>query len=586
MSASNKKKLRKEQQAATMTEKQKQAQKEAKSLKIQTTVFATIMILVVAILLGNLYVLKVDPMVDGLLRRNSHAITIGEHEISAAELTYFYVDAITAHQNSVYNAYYSTFGSYWSLMLGYDTTQPLDEQKYTGGDGRTWADYFIDEAISSARDTYALYDAAVAAGHKLSDKEQTNLDSYIATLPTYATYFGFSSVKAYLRDTYGYSATEEDYTAYYTLCALSSSYYTAYSDALEFEVEDYRAWEKGDEEDTDKFFDYTTFSLMHYTVKYNSYLGEGVKDANGTTTWTDAEKNAAREQAKADMEALIASGIKDKESFNKAIHDLAINTTDKDGNAIEESKKPNATEINRSFYPNITVHAEARKWLLEDGLTAGTVKAFPVISYTSTSEAAADKDHEHSETCGCPSTIDGYTIVLFQDRNDNDMKLVNVRHILVKFTGGTKDSNGNVTYSDTEKAVAKAEAESLLKQWKEGAATEDSFGELANKESDDQNGKVTNGGLYEDIYPGQMVTNFNDWCFDQDRKPGDTDVVETEYGYHVMYFSSYADMTYRDTMIEEDLRADTAEKWLEDLVNKAPFQIVDLKRMEYDLILD
>ena len=36
--------------------------------------------------------------------------------------------------------------------------------------------------------------------------------------------------------------------------------------------------------------------------------------------------------------------------------------------------------------------------------------------------------------------------------------------------------------------------------------------------------------------PGDMVTAFNDWCFDESRKSGDTGVVETEYGAHVMYF--------------------------------------------------
>ena len=33
-----------------------------------------------------------------------------------------------------------------------------------------------------------------------------------------------------------------------------------------------------------------------------------------------------------------------------------------------------------------------------------------------------------------------------------------------------------------------------------------------------------------------MVEAFNDWIFAQSRKPGDVDVVETDYGYHVMYF--------------------------------------------------
>ena len=78
-------------------------------------------------------------------------------------------------------------------------------------------------------------------------------------------------------------------------------------------------------------------------------------------------------------------------------------------------------------------------------------------------------------------------------------------------------------------------AEQILKDWKSGDATEDSFAELANTYSDDT-GSNTNGGLYEAVKEGQMVTNFNDWIFDASRKPGDTGIVESDYGYHIIYF--------------------------------------------------
>ena len=69
-----------------------------------------------------------------------------------------------------------------------------------------------------------------------------------------------------------------------------------------------------------------------------------------------------------------------------------------------------------------------------------------------------------------------------------------------------------------------------------GDRSEDLFGTLANRYSDDQNGNVTNGGLYSGVKQGQMVTEFNDWCFDETRIPGDTGLVKTQFGYHVMYF--------------------------------------------------
>ena len=33
-----------------------------------------------------------------------------------------------------------------------------------------------------------------------------------------------------------------------------------------------------------------------------------------------------------------------------------------------------------------------------------------------------------------------------------------------------------------------------------------------------------------------MVEAFNDWLFDPKRKPGDSGIVQTNYGFHIMYF--------------------------------------------------
>ena len=53
-----------------------------------------------------------------------------------------------------------------------------------------------------------------------------------------------------------------------------------------------------------------------------------------------------------------------------------------------------------------------------------------------------------------------------------------------------------------------------------------------------------NGGLYTDIYPGQMVPEFNDWCFAAERQVGDHGIVKTSYGYHIMFFSGEGDYIY------------------------------------------
>ncbi len=114
---------------------------------------------------------------------------------------------------------------------------------------------------------------------------------------------------------------------------------------------------------------------------------------------------------------------------------------------------------------------------------------------------------------------------------------VDVRHVLIFPEGATSETIRTETFSEDAWAASKTKAENLLAQWEAGEKTEDSFGALANEHSDDNGGNVTNGGLYEGVTPGQMVTNFNDWCFDPERQVGDYGIVTTEFGNHIMYLS-------------------------------------------------
>lgn len=125
---------------------------------------------------------------------------------------------------------------------------------------------------------------------------------------------------------------------------------------------------------------------------------------------------------------------------------------------------------------------------------------------------------------------------LYQYIGKNDLAMVDVRHILVMPKGGTKDDSGNITYSEAEWEACRIAAQALLDQYLAGEQTEKAFGELANAHSEDQGGKVTNGGLYSDVELGDMVQPFEDWIFDSARTPGETGLVKTPYGYHVMYF--------------------------------------------------
>lgn len=125
---------------------------------------------------------------------------------------------------------------------------------------------------------------------------------------------------------------------------------------------------------------------------------------------------------------------------------------------------------------------------------------------------------------------------LYSDMFKGAMAEVDVRHILFFPEGATASDVTTKEWSEEAWSAAQKEAQDVLDAWLAGEKTEESFGELANEHSDDNNGNVTNGGIYTDVYVGQMVEAFNDWCFDPSRQPGDTGIVKTEYGYHVMYF--------------------------------------------------
>ena len=144
----------------------------------------------------------------------------------------------------------------------------------------------------------------------------------------------------------------------------------------------------------------------------------------------------------------------------------------------------------------------------------------------------------------------------------SDKPNVNVRHILVEPAVGEDGEISDEAWED-----AKTEAERILQEWKDGDATEDSFGELANQYSADT-GSNTTGGLYQDVAPGQMVAEFNDWIFDDARQPGDTDIVKTSYGYHVMYYVSATENYYWKSTAESELRSQDYNTLLSDITAK------------------
>ena len=150
-----------------------------------------------------------------------------------------------------------------------------------------------------------------------------------------------------------------------------------------------------------------------------------------------------------------------------------------------------------------------------------------------------------------------YYVLFFIDRHDIDYNVVNMRHILVQ---PTQNEDGTVSDENAEAAIA--ETDSYLKEWEASDGTEETFAAMANQYSDDT-GSNTNGGLYTDIYKGQMVRPVNDWLFDPERQIGDVTIVQSSFGYHLMYFAGTG-ANYKTTTVSAAMQTEDYDKWLAD----------------------
>lgn len=155
--------------------------------------------------------------------------------------------------------------------------------------------------------------------------------------------------------------------------------------------------------------------------------------------------------------------------------------------------------------------------------------------------------------CGVVENDDAtayYAVYLVKAPSRDESKTVNVRHILISVSDTTDES---------ETAQAQAKAQEIYQEFKDNGGTEEEFAALAEEYSDDT-GSASNGGLYENVTEGQMVTEFNDWCFDPSRQPGDSEIIMTSYGFHIMYFVGEGKTAWM-TEVESDMRSSDYSDW-------------------------
>lgn len=546
MSASNKKKLRKEQESEMLTARQRQEKAEAKKLRNTTIAFVAVMALVIGIAVG--YLIYNGVTKSGVLERHTTAAVIGDEEINSVVMSYYYNDAINKMYSEVYDMYseYLDPAIYFSSM-GLDLTQPLNEQ--TNPDtGATWADYFVDSALESAKSDFVMAKLAKEAGFTLPEEDVATIDNSINNISLTAQLNYGTDAEGYLTLIYGYGADEESYREYLERTALAEAYYAHHYDEISYDDETLKAY---DEEHANEF---NSYSYSYCYLSYTEFRQGGTEDENGNKTYSEEENNAAREALKEAAEELATA--KSLDEMKEMAEKIEVNEDSQV--AVNTETKLIHTSINKAL----------ADWLADESRKEGDIAAVANVSGE-----------------GDDAVTNGYYVAYFDSKTDNKTPISNVRHLLVEFEGGTEDEEtGEMIYTDEEKAAAKEKAEELLKQWQDGDATEESFIELVKEHSADSN--ATEGGLYEDISPEtDFVPTFLDWCTDASRKVGDVDIVETEYGYHIMYYVSANEMNYRDQMITNQMKTTDQENWYTAALEAVTATKENTKRLKLDMVI-
>lgn len=444
---------------------------------------------------------------SGLLFRAT-AFTVGSRKFSAAEAN--------VHYGNQYNSFINSYGTYASYF-GLDTStgiSGLAKQDCPMADG-TWKDYFLEGAEKEMIQITALGDYAEANGITLTEEEIAKVDEGFEGIEEAAASYGFGSADKMVAANYGTGVTVKALRQSYIESALVSKTANVVNDSFEYSKEQL----------AEKYAGYNgSYDMFDYVSCYVAAEKTETAGENGDTVSAPTEETMKAAKAKADS---IMKGYKTAEGTTEYEKlDAAAAAVDPFLAANEQKSAAGSSVIDS-------------EWMLDSARKAGDITV-----------------HEVED--------DGYYVIVFVSRDYNEYKLVSARHILVKTAA---DENG--VYTDEAKAEARAKAEKILEEYKAGDRTEESFAALAEKYSEDD-GSNTNGGLYENIVKGQMVEEFNDFCF-APHKPGDTGIVYGETtgysGYHVMYFVGEGE-TYCDYIAENDLRNADLESWLEELTSR------------------
>lgn len=372
---------------------------------------------------------------------------------------------------------YQSYYTYLSYF-GVDTSKSLKSQDCSMVEG-SWYDYFVATTENYISELLALCEGAKAAGISLDKSDNETIDAQLEELETAAKQAGYS-VNTYLAAMFGAGVNKSDVKKCMELSALASKYYAQFNDGLTYTDEQIETYYNENQSTFDGV------DIYRENI-YASAFAE--KDEEGNPVADSAESSKA---AKEYAETLAAAS-----SENDFIS--GIKAYEKDYNGADDDTASAAAENAFGRHVLASSIASVSDWAFS---------------------AKAGDTYVYGEDGATTYTV--YYLVKSAYRDETKTRAV--RHILF--------SNDN--YEDSSKA------DEVYAEWESAGFTEEKLIELANTYTDDT-GTKENGGLYENISIGDTVAGFDDWVFDSSRKSGDHGIVETTYGWHIVYYVGEGD---------------------------------------------
>lgn len=511
-------------------------------------------LLVVAIIAG---VTAFAVSYTGLVEKNRTALTVGDVSVSQPEFAYYYSSG------------YQMVANYYASYVGYDTTKTPSSQTYSSAMGAipdfpedktpTWADFFTYYAENNLKYIKAFVKIADEKKITLDDSDLKKIEENISDLKSTAKGSNMS-LNAYLRAAYGKGINEKLLRTILTEQTLAQKVETAKTDELKASYTDKQV-EKEYKKNTN---DYSTISYRAY-----KFAAEKVKSEDGSSeAVNDTTLAAAKKKADA-----FAKAVTDEKSFKAlaAEEEKALKNKDYKLYVTDDSKTLNE-EVAYATLSQSASDSDFLKWAFDAKTEKGSTyvlkgtedytvymmvsplhKAADNVTYDvrhilvkfPTQEKTESKDETTTDTTSTSDTTKAETTTE-QAKEAEDVKVETLDTSKYKDVGIYLDVNAETA---TDKATYK-KAQDILEEYLNGDKTEASFEELEKKYSEDtrdDDGNL-NALIYENTEKGKMVPQFESWSLAKGRKAGDVGIVETTYGYHIMYFVKTSTTTWEDNV--------------------------------------